>query len=400
MIRNSIKAKPQSRRLAFGNRSFNGKPLLIQRKLPDYRIDFFIALNKACGVRLCYWQRPFHDQAERRQHLPEAIAFPGHSGASTLRDCIRLISVLLATRPAEVICEAASGFPLFWLLVLLRPWFGYRLLGWGHGINNRDWARASVGWRFWVAVFAMKRLQGMILYSSERAEELQRRVPGLPVYVAPNSLDTESFCRHSHALSSAALSPADKKLRLIFLGRLIESKKLDLALNALKALTFEDWEFRIIGDGPLRETLVSQYGSDPRIRFLGAITDPVRLGEELHQADLMLHPGNLGLAVLHSFAYACPILSCHSGSATIQHGPEFELLDESNSVLCDAEPSVIAAQLVLLNGNRPMLKKLGEQAREAVESSRGIPRMVEGFRKALRKIDQTDPESNSLLVAL
>lgn len=297
-------------------------------------------------------------------------------------DWKRIIRLLRKRHPQTVICEAAVGFPVFWLLVLVRPWLGYRLIAWGHGIDNRDWAQKTFGWRFRLLALALRFVDGMILYSSARATELAHRLPWLDITVAPNSLDTEELCRHGRELDQTTTDTADQTFRMVFLGRLIRGKKLELAFHALLGWEFQDWEFRIIGDGPDGESLTRLANRDPRIRFLGEIQDNHVIGQELHRADLMLHPGNLGLVVLHSYAYACPILTCENGSCGIEHGPESELLDEANSLCCPAHPQSIRMVLRRVESNREHLRTLGTNGRALVESTRGLGPMIKGFSRA------------------
>lgn len=121
--------------------------LVFQRILPDYRIGFFRSLADTLGLQLCYWPETSPPQGKAMAGSSWAIPMPGRHTGKAPSDWLRIFRLLRARKPASVVCEASVGFPVFWLLILLRPWLRFRLLAWGHGMDNRDWARKKVGWR-------------------------------------------------------------------------------------------------------------------------------------------------------------------------------------------------------------------------------------------------------------
>ncbi len=102
---------------------------------------------------------------------------------------------------------------------------------------------------------------------------------------------------------------ANKKIRLLFVGRLVKSKNLAFAISTLSMLIEFDWEFVVVGAGPdeaeLR-ALSDSLGLSSRIKFLG-FQD--RMDEIYVNADLLLFPSkleNAPLVVLEAAVHAIP----------------------------------------------------------------------------------------------
>ncbi len=68
----------------------------------------------------------------------------------------------------------------------------------------------------------------------------------------------------------------DSKLKLIYVGRLIKVKGVQVILKALRYLKEYDYDFTIVGDGDYRSTLENiskEYGLQDKVRFLGNRND-------------------------------------------------------------------------------------------------------------------------------
>ncbi|MGO9515808.1 MAG: glycosyltransferase family 4 protein [Candidatus Korobacteraceae bacterium] len=127
-------------------------------------------------------------------------------------------------------------------------------------------------------------------------------------------------------LDQASVSwPRDGRcFRLLYVGRLLESKGIDIALRAIRQLV--QWQlnvrFIIVGDGPagprlrkLAERLqISQY-----VEWVGRIPQPA-VEDCYHSADLFLFPSlrdSGGMAVLEALAHGLPVLCTELGGAGI-----------------------------------------------------------------------------------
>lgn len=85
------------------------------------------------------------------------------------------------------------------------------------------------------------------------------------------------------------------KLNLISIARLSEEKGIRFAIEAMRMLRtsgFDDFRYRIVGGGPLAESLralVAEYGLEDCVQFLGVVSFQ-EIHQELGQADALLLP--------------------------------------------------------------------------------------------------------------
>jgi len=97
------------------------------------------------------------------------------------------------------------------------------------------------------------------------------------------------------------------------------------AIRILKE-NYKNIKYLIIGDGPLRQDLeekIRLYNLEENIKLVGPVHDEKKLAPFFLSSHLMLHPGSIGLSILHAFSYGLPVIT----SRNIQiHAPEFSLL--------------------------------------------------------------------------
>jgi glycosyltransferase involved in cell wall biosynthesis len=107
---------------------------------------------------------------------------------------------------------------------------------------------------------------------------------------------------------------------LLFVGRLVSTKGVDVALQALKRLRNRgtDVWLTICGDGPERNALEREAARNDiaeRVRFEGW-TDPHELVHRYRSAELLLLPStyeSFGITALEAIASGCPVVASNTG---------------------------------------------------------------------------------------
>jgi glycosyltransferase involved in cell wall biosynthesis len=123
----------------------------------------------------------------------------------------------------------------------------------------------------------------------------------------------------------------DNRTILLSCTRLDPKNKFDLMMDVLPAVQRQipDVTWCIIGDGPERGRLAAKAndaGLAERVRFVGELYDEHELAPWFLSAHLLVHPGAIGLTLLHAFGYGLPVVT--HGSAE-RHGPEFGAFEEN-----------------------------------------------------------------------
>ncbi|MBA7486603.1 Alpha-monoglucosyldiacylglycerol synthase [subsurface metagenome] len=136
-----------------------------------------------------------------------------------------------------------------------------------------------------------------------------------PVPVVPNGIDMERI---------AAVAPAAEGSDVIFTGRLIREKHVDVLLRALVPVREELGDFRalIVGDGPERpalERLARDLGLSGAVTFTGFLPDYESVIAAMKASRVFVLPSTregFGIAALEAMACGLPVVTTdHPGNA-------------------------------------------------------------------------------------
>ncbi|CUX77291.1 glycosyltransferase family 4 protein [Thermococcus chitonophagus] len=128
------------------------------------------------------------------------------------------------------------------------------------------------------------------------------------VPVVPNGIDYERI---------KSIKPAEEKSDVIFVGRLIKEKNVDLLLHSMKILKTEipDLKIIIIGDGPERarlEMLSKSLGLSGNVRFLGFLERYEDVIAHMKASKVFAFPSTregFGIVVLEANASGLPVIT-------------------------------------------------------------------------------------------
>ncbi len=193
----------------------------------------------------------------------------------------------------------------------------------------------------------------VVVSTQAMADEVAARIPkaGGKLAVHPNFVDTELF------KPDAGAKP---DVDVLFIGRFHAQKNVE---NLLEALARTRVSARLIGEGPLKETLRGKYGDlDGRLAWDNRV-DHASLPALINGARLFVFPSNYeGHPKVLLEAMAC-------GGAVIggdSPGVREEIDHGVNGWLCGLAPDAIAEAIQNLLGKDEERKKLGEAARDYV----------------------------------
>ena len=180
----------------------------------------------------------------------------------------------------------------------------------------------------------------------------------VPIRVIPNGVDLNYF-KPAHR--------DGKTTQLLFVGRVVYQKGLDLLVQALGELPDSDWMLSIVGDGsykdPLHE-LIKEKGLTQRIEFHGWCNKEELL-PHLAKAHVFVNPSRhegMPNAVLEAMACGLPIIATRiAGNEDLVRGGKNGFLVEAEGV-----KGLQKALRTLIN-DRELCHKMGSASRKLVE---------------------------------
>ena len=223
-------------------------------------------------------------------------------------------------------------------------------------------------------------------YSREKLAQLYD-VDKSKVRIVPNGVDTERFKPSEGGEELKRRIGLGNRPIVLFVGRLIPRKGLSYLIEAAKVIVREcrDVVFLIVGDGPLRDTLVSHVGGaglSENFLFVGDVREAL-IPSLYNCADIFVLPSiqeGQGIALLEAQASEKPVVAFNTG------GVREALKDEETGLLTEVGSQSLANALLRLLHDEFLREKMGRQGRDFVSSTLSwdvcARKMVEVYREA------------------
>lgn len=175
-------------------------------------------------------------------------------------------------------------------------------------------------------------------------------------------------------------------LRLLSIGRLVESKNLSLLIRLLAPLTHLNWELNIVGDGEIRLRLEDEArtsGLDRRIRFHGHRDD---VDGFYRQADLFLLPSkleNAPLVLLEAMSHGVPALSIRADGREYRNA-NHEIVEHGRTGFLTVNEADFGKLLAGLLAQPEQLPAIGAAARTVMIQRHGWETYVDQLLERIR----------------
>ncbi len=299
--------------------------------------------------------------------------------------------------PAVVLAEESPRSLSLPLLLRHTRKQGIPRVLWGHFSSNAR-TFSPTNWQDRYRLRLARSAEACVCYTEGIRDVLRPYIPEERLFVARNTLDMDLLFSLHDRLAAEGKPAVRQRLKLppetpvlLFIGRLLPQKGLNLLLKTFATLRATDYAaLVIIGDGPERAALEQHIADQaiPDVRLLGPLTDWADSAPYLYAADVMVNPGALGLSVNHAFAFGVPVVSCQSAPGGAGHGPEVAyVIHGKNGMLC--APNDVAA---LRNGIEHVLTNqsaFSTYARHYARTHLTLPIMMEGLVRAIQFAEGT-----------
>lgn len=367
---------------------------VIQRVLPTYRQPFFERLAIVSGATLSVFAgKPLPDEGLKcvdRLSGVELFSAVNHYWQGSLGLVCwqnRLWNWLRVFDPDVLVLEASPRilshwFAISWMHRRRRP-----VLGWGLGELDRTGARWLRRARQRFAWTLARSLDGMIAYSTKAKQDyIMAGVPAERVFIAYNSIDNSESERYlirwrnditwvkpwKESLGFDASLPL-----VLFVGRLISQKRVDLLIEACAPL--ERCQLLIVGDGPARAEL-EQYAKmcAKRVRFVGHQSGEA-LAQSFIASDVFVLPGAGGLAIHQAMSYGKPVI------VSFGDGTESDLVRQGQNGFFFRTGDVqdLRAKLSQILDDPVKIREMGQASLTIIRAEINLDKMVDGFLNAV-----------------
>ncbi|MFZ9945561.1 MAG: glycosyltransferase family 4 protein, partial [Vulcanococcus sp.] len=213
---------------------------------------------------------------------------------------------------------------------------------------------------------SLARYDRVVVFSDLQADVLMRLgVPANRLAVIPNGVDPELWEPSPAAAYSDRLELEgrfDGRRVFLYMGRIATEKNVEALLRAWRLVQPQGCTLVVVGDGPLRPSLMQSYGSEINVHWWGHEPDQAKRLALLQLAEVFLLPSlveGLSLALLEAMA---------SGTACVatDAGADGEVLDGGAGIVISTQgvTTQLRTLLPVLRDQPVLTAELGRRARQ------------------------------------
>lgn len=277
-------------------------------------------------------------------------------------------------------------------LTLFNDDRNYKIIAWTHGYfrGNKNGLKTKT------LIRALKRVDGILFFSEDMVDFYRRKgFSEEKLFYTDNTLDTEKINTVKNKLPDKEVTILKKENNIksrnviLFVGRIIKSKRLRILLEAMQILKDKKKEIPflfIVGDGPERNKLFKEYStlSQNDISWEGKITNEEKIAPYFVISDLFVMPGKTGLSINHAFAYGLPYLTTDDDI----HAPEIILLEDgvNGEYFKGSNSNNLAKKINNILRSTGKLNKYSKNALRTIKNRYNVQNMYQRFIEMVEKI--------------
>lgn len=249
-------------------------------------------------------------------------------------------------RPSIVVTTCHSGTVSEWQIAALKKKLNFRLVAWQCGYEFNPGKLKKLVLRKFIPRFD----HHLAYHTNAKHYAIAHGARPEQVTVMHNTINEAAIkClpkQQARQLIDEQWPGLKGKKLVLFVGAILEEKRLGVVFQALDVMQREDVMFLIVGDGPYRKGLNEKYGHRKDFLSTGQVVEGV--GPYFDAADVFVLPGTGGLAINEAMAHGLPVVSGYAdGSADdlvvdgkngyrLRDGSAAELAWRLNDVLSDS----------------------------------------------------------------
>ena len=214
---------------------------------------------------------------------------------------------------------------------------------------------------------SLARYDRVVVFSELQADVLMRLgVPSSRLSVIPNGVDPQRWSPAVSGQESAHLQALRQRFNgrrvFLYMGRIATEKNVEALLRAWRLVQPEGCTLVVVGDGPMRQSLMQSYGADCQVHWWGHEPEQAMRVALLQLAEVFLLPSlveGLSLALLEAMA---------SGTACVatDAGADGEVLEGGAGIVISTQgvTTQLRTLLPVLRDQPVLIEELGRRGRQ------------------------------------
>ena len=251
------------------------------------------------------------------------------------------------------------GFPYFSLFSckLISLIKRKKLFSTWHEVWGKNYWYEYIGWKgylgYIIEKLAVLMPDKIISVSKHTTHKLKSELNSKkPIYTVPNGIEFDLITK---------IKPAKEKSDVIFVGRLISSKNIDVLIKSIKLIKKKNPEIKslIIGDGPEKkklEALTQKLNLEKNVKFLGILENHDDVYALMKSSKVFVLPSTregFGIVVIEANACGIPVITVNHKDNAAK-----DLVKEGkNGFVCQLDEKEIAKNIMKAIKNRNRMKQ-------------------------------------------
>ncbi len=231
----------------------------------------------------------------------------------------------------------------------------------------------------------------VIVFSIEQAEVLSKLgVDNSRIEVIPNGVDTDQWKPAASATENPQTTDIRKRLgverNFLYMGRIAAEKNIEALLKAWQGVDTTGCQLVIVGDGPLRPTLESNFMPTEKNKILwwGYESDVATKVAILQSTEVFILPSlveGLSLALLEAMSTGVACIATDAGA-------DGEVLKEGAGITISTEnvTAQLKTLLPVIKEQPTLTTELGRRARERVLKEYTLEKNIDSLEKLYKRI--------------
>jgi glycosyltransferase involved in cell wall biosynthesis len=370
------------------------KVMMIQRIFPSYRKFVYDKLSGSFDFLLLHGDKDSEVKLAVTDYSRIIKGFNYNKNQTHL--LFNTFSPMLKFKPKAIIHESSIGILTLLPMYVFAKIMGIKFILYGHGYNRFTGFNPDKSWIDKYRVFLMRISDATIVYTHTDKRRMSNFISPKKIFVAQNTLDTQPAKVIRTGLDAVGKEAIKQKIgfthpfNLIYIGRIVEEKRPENLLDIFEILNKKmpnQVGIHFVGGGEIEplQKRIEDNGWEDSVTFHGWIHDGQKSGEMLYASDLMIMPGNVGLAVNHAFMFDCPVVTFLQ---TGMSPPEIEYIvdDETGFKIPNFSVEKMADKIQEYLQNEALQKTMQKTIRHKMDFELIPENMAKGFTDAVEYV--------------